>query len=131
MIASYKRKSNIAAIVFLASGGAFGALAILVPSLATPYNSHQDLWATKTLETVFLYICMASFLYALWAYIRAKGRDDKWILMVFLLNMLGLLVLGLLVIVLLKDYRKDGVSIQEPPVPLPPDTLRSGQTSPR
>jgi len=112
MIASYKRKSNIAAVIFLAS---------IAAAIALTSNSHQNLWDMGALGPALGITWTVSYLYALWAYIRAKGRNDTWMLMAFLS------LLGLIVILLLKDHRKDSIPNPEPQTPLPPpEKLRSG-----
>jgi hypothetical protein len=93
MIASYKRKSNIAGAVFLAA---------IVADVALIWTGHKDLWANGAFAAVFGITWAASYFYALWCYIKAKGRSDAWILMTFLS------VLGLIVLLLLKDHCKDG-----------------------
>ena len=95
MIASYKRKSNIAAVIFVVS------LAITVPLVL---NSHQNLWDMGVLGPALGITMLASYIYALWAYVKAKGRSDAWVLMAFL-N-----VFGLIVLLLLKDHHKEGAA---------------------
>jgi hypothetical protein len=99
MIALYKRKSNIAALVFIVSIGA---------TIALTSNSHQNLWDMGVLGPALGITMLASYFYALWCYIRAKGRNEAWILMAFL-N-----VLGLIVLLLLKDHCKDGTPSATP-----------------
>jgi hypothetical protein len=96
MIASYKRKSNIAAVVFLVSIGA---------TIALTSNSHQNLWDMGVLGPALGITLLVSYFYALWCYIRAKGRREEWILMAVFFS-----VLGLIVILLLKDQSKDGTA---------------------
>jgi len=92
MLASYKRKSAIAAVIFVVSLGTAVALAS---------NRHQNVGGIGVLGVALAIMWTVSYFYALWAYIRAKGRDDKWILMAFL-NLLGLVV-----ILMLKDLHKE------------------------
>ena len=53
---------------------------------------------------MFGFAWLASYVYALWAFAMAKGRSGAWV-------MLGLVMplIGLIVILLLKDHRKEGV----------------------
>lgn len=101
MIASYKRKANIAAVVWLA--GIIG-LTVLIR------NSGKDPWDDAPLGPLLFGICMVAFLLSFWWYIKAKGRSGGWIFM------LTFQVIGPLVILLLKDRAKDG----QPPAPPPP-----------
>jgi hypothetical protein len=92
MLASYKRKSNIAGAIFLA--GIVGDVILLS-------TGHKDLWNNSVFATTFGITWAASYLYALWAYVKAKGRSDAWVLMAFL-N-----VIGLIVLLMLKDLHKE------------------------
>jgi hypothetical protein len=105
MIASYKRKSNIGALVFAAS---------MAGSLAVISTSGKNLWDAVPFGPVLGIVSVASYFYALMCLIIGKGRSGAWILMVFL-N-----VLGLIVILLLKDHAKDGT------LRPPPQKLRRG-----
>lgn len=92
MLASYKRKSNIAATAFLVG---------IVGDVALISTGHKELWNNTMFATVFGITWAASYFYALWAYVKAKGRSGAWVLMAFL-N-----VIGLIVLLLLKDLHKD------------------------
>jgi hypothetical protein len=99
MIAAYKRKSNIAAVVFLVS---------LAATIALTSNTKQNLWDMGVRGPVLGLTMVGSWFYALWCYIMAKGRSGAWILMAFL-N-----VIGLIVLLLLKDLRKDDTASTTP-----------------
>lgn len=95
MIAAYKRKANIAALVFVAA---------IAASLW--WSSGANIWESGPLGVALGVTWLCAFFYAFYAYIMAKGRNPAWVLMLFL-N-----VIGLIVILLLKDHAKDG---QPPP----------------
>jgi threonine/homoserine/homoserine lactone efflux protein len=92
MIASYKRKSNIAAAIFVVSIGA---------GIVLSSNSHQNLWDMGVIGPALGITWTVSYFYALMSLIKAKGRSDAWILMAFLS------LLGLIVLLCLKDQRKE------------------------
>jgi len=93
MIASYKRNSNIAAALFLVGIVGYGMV-----NATMIFNNQMDdqplvelamdLWATAT------------YLVAILFYLKAKGRSPAWIFLPPLL--------GLVVVLLLKDHCKDG-----------------------
>jgi RsiW-degrading membrane proteinase PrsW (M82 family) len=93
MIAAYKRNSGIATIVFVASLA--GGIAL------TP--SGKNMWDNAPLGPLFGITYVVTFFLAFWWYIKAKGRSGAWILMLFL-NLLGMLV-----ILLLKDRCENGL----------------------
>jgi len=104
MIASYKRKSNIAALVSLA--------AVVVATWWSgdyPGSNVDRGGGLLALGLAFaLYgIAAGAFGYALLALMRAKGREPKW--------MTSLLLGPMVAIFLLKDHAKDG----QPPKPDP------------
>jgi len=92
MLASYKRKSNIAGAIVLA----FAVCDVVLIS-----TGHRKLWDNSVFGPVIGITWAVSYLYALWAYVKGKGRSDAWVLMAFL-N-----VLGLIVLLCLKDQRKE------------------------
>ena len=95
MIASYKRKSGVATVIF--------AISITSAIALTP--SGANLWERGPFGPLLGITYVVAFFLAFWWYIKAKGRSEAWILM------LSLNLLGMVVILLLKDYCKDG---QEP-----------------
>ncbi len=100
MLASYKRKSNIAGAILAFAVGAV----VLIPT------GHKDPWDNSGFGPVVGLITVESYLYALWAYVKAKGRSDAWVLMPLLAlasSSLFLNVLGLIVLLCLKDQRKE------------------------
>jgi 1,4-dihydroxy-2-naphthoate octaprenyltransferase len=101
MIASYKRKANIAAVVWIAT-----LVGLTVLSLHNIGKDPLD----SPLGPVLLVVCMGALIISLWCYLKAKGRSGAW------LFMLTFQVVGLLVILLLKDRAKDG----QPPAPPAP-----------
>ena len=106
MIASDKRKSQIAALVFIVSAGA---------AMALISNSHQNLWEMGVLGPALGITMMFSYLYALICYVSAKGRHGGWVVFALLFS-----VVGLLIVLSLEDHCKDGT------LRPPPQKLRSG-----
>ncbi len=104
MIASYKRKSNIAALVFLVS---------IVATVLVTSSTQKNLWDVGVIGPALGITLFASYIYAVWCLIRAKGRREEWILMAIFFS-----VLGLIVILLLKDHRKDGATAAPRPAQL-------------
>jgi 1,4-dihydroxy-2-naphthoate octaprenyltransferase len=101
MIASYKRNANISAVVWIAALVGLTALSL--------HNIGKDP-LDSPLGPVLLVVCMGALIVSLWCYLKAKGRSSAW------LFMLTFQVVGLLVILLLKDRAKDG----QPPAPPAP-----------
>jgi len=101
MIASYKRNANIAAVVWIAA-----LVGLTVPTLHNIGKDPLD----SPLGPILFGIYMVALLLSFWWYIKAKGRSGGWIFMV------AFHVIGLLVILLLKDRAKDG----QPPAPPAP-----------
>jgi hypothetical protein len=91
VMAAYQRKSNIAALVFV--GCIVGAVVMID-------QSNENLWDGGIIGAATGIGTMASWFYALWAYMKAKGRSGLWCL-------LGMgSVLGLVVLLLLKDRHR-------------------------
>ena len=101
MIASYKRNANIAA-VDCRTGWTDRAYSA----------QHRQGPLDSPLGPILFGIYMVALLLSFWWYIKAKGRSGGWIFMV------AFHVIGLLVILLLKDRAKDG---QLPAPPAPPE----------
>ena len=101
MIASYKRKANIATVVWIA-----GLIGLTALSLIRGKDPMDD----APLGPMIVGIYVVAFFLSFWWYIKAKGRSGGWIFM-FAFN-----VIGMLVILLLKDHAKDG----QPPAPHAP-----------
>ena len=96
MIASCRHQANLAAGIALAALVSMIALILGTNEAALKIENPVMYATTYVLEIVF----GIAFFVALWAYIKAKGRSGWWILLMFF-NLLGLLV-----IVLLKDKTK-------------------------
>ena len=93
MIATYKRKSNIAAAVV----GVAVALAIVL------FVNDRNTWvSSQDLAQFSLCIGGAAFYYALWAYVKSKGRSVSWVLLVVFF-----FVFGLVILMFLKDKSND------------------------
>jgi 4-amino-4-deoxy-L-arabinose transferase-like glycosyltransferase len=106
MIASYKQKANIAGSIFMvALVGLFVLGCVLAWIGHTPSKGAIDAFGTP-----FGIAMAVVFFYGLWAYLKAKGRSGWWLLM------LSFQVIGVIVILLLKDHAKDGRP-PAPPVP--------------
>ena len=101
MIASYKRNSNIAAVVCIAA-----EVGLTVPTLHNIGKDPLD----SPLGPVLLAVGAGAVMFSLWCYLKAKGRSGAW------LYTCAFLPVGLLVILLLKDHAKDG----QPPAPPAP-----------
>ena len=85
MIAEYRRKSNIAAVIYIIGGIAY---TLLLPD----QNS-----AWSILAIVVLMLTAVAFGYSLWAYAKGKGYSGALVVTLgLLLNLLGLIVLVLL-----------------------------------
>jgi peptidoglycan/LPS O-acetylase OafA/YrhL len=96
MIATYKRKSAIAAIVCTLSLAGAAAIAAGDPDHTNPFG------------TVLVLSYVVSFLLALWLLVKAKGRSGGNLCWLFLS------VIGFIVILMLEDHCKDG---QPPAMP--------------
>jgi len=101
VIASYKRNASIAAVVWLAA---------IICETVLIWNRGKDPWDETPLGFLLFGIYIVAVLLTFWWYIKAKGRSGNWILM------LAFHVIGLIVILLLKDRAKDG----QPPAPPAP-----------
>ena len=105
MIASYKRKANIAGAIFMATIiGLFVLGRVLAWAGHSPTGEDIDALAVAT----GIALAVAYF-YGTWAYLKAKGRSGAWVLLA------GSLI-GMIVVLLLKDHAKDG----QPPAPRAP-----------
>jgi hypothetical protein len=94
MIASYRRKANIACVVFL--GFAVWDV-VLIGKGNGLYGDNNS-----PLVPVVAAVCIAFYVLMFWWYIRAKARSGWWML-ALILN-----VLGWVVLVCLSDQAKDG-----------------------
>src|SRR5450631_2892040 len=105
MIASYKRKANIAGAICMAT-----LLGLFVLGRVLAWTGHnvtgEDI---NALSVAFMIPFGVSYLYGMWAYLKAKGRSGAWVL-------LAASLIGMIVIPLLKDHAKDG----QPPAPPAP-----------
>jgi hypothetical protein len=105
MIASYKRKANIAGATFLV---ALIGPVVLVNVLAwTGHKVLRDMGDTSVLANAIMIALVVPYFYGTWAYLKAKGRSGGWMLLA------GTLI-GMIVILLLKDHAKDG-TLRPPP----------------
>lgn len=87
MIATYKRKSNIAAAVF-------GVALILTVVL---FVADRNIWASsQDIAQFCALIGGIAFYYALWAYVKSKGRSGYWVLLVVFFFVFGLIILNFL-----------------------------------
>ena len=93
MIATYKRKSNIAAAVV----GVAVALAIVLS-----VNEGNTWVNSQEIAQFFALIGGSAFYYALWAYVKSKGRSGSWVLLVVFF-----FVFGLVILIFLKDKSND------------------------
>lgn len=93
MLATYQRKSNIAALLFL------GCLIGFVALISQGYWNLRD---GGMLGQLMGFAMAISWFYALWAYLKAKGRSGWWLV----LGLTG--VLGLIVVLFLRDQRPQG-----------------------
>ena len=99
MIQSYKRKSAIAAVVFVA-----GIAGSFVLASYDGIKSVHELFGPLLVLT-----WAAAYFLAIWWYIKAKGREGTWILAGFL-NLIGLIIL-----LCLEDHAEDGQPPRTPP----------------
>lgn len=105
MIASYKRKANIAGAIFLAA-----IIGIFVLGRVLVWAGHKvSMEEVNVISGAMIALIVPSYLYGMWAYLKAKGRSSAWVLWA------GTLI-GMIVILLLKDHAKDG----QPPAPPAP-----------
>ena len=93
MIQSYKRKSKIAAVVFVA--GVAGSFVL------AGYDGNK--FVDDVYGPLLVGAWMAAYWLAIWWYIQAKGRERTWILAGFL-NLIGLIIL-----LCLEDHAEDGL----------------------
>jgi len=94
MIAKYKRKSNIAAAVC-------GVALIL--ALLSIFINEGNIWvSSQDIAQFCALIGGIAFYFALWAYIKSKGRSGFWVLLAVFLSLIGLII-----IYFLKDKSKD------------------------
>lgn len=99
MLAEYKRKSNIAVWVCVLS---------VVPLAVAAMNSEGNIWENgnilaMTSET----ICVGAFAYAVWAYVKSKGRSGFWVIAPIFGNVIGLIILASL-----KDKSPEGNKVE-------------------
>jgi uncharacterized membrane protein (GlpM family) len=93
VLASYKRNATIAGAIFLA---------FAVGDVVLISTGHKDMWNNAVFGPVAGITWAISYLYALWAFLKAKGRSPAWLVMVLCLN-----VLGLIVLLMLKDLHQE------------------------
>jgi fructose-specific phosphotransferase system IIC component len=98
MIASYKRKANIAGAIFLAA-----IVVAFVGGLVLAWTGHNSKENMDVVSSALTIPSMIALVYGMWAYLKAKGRSSAWLL-------LGIVIL------FLKDHAKDG----QPPAPPAP-----------
>jgi hypothetical protein len=101
MIASYKRKANIAGAIFMAA---------IIGLFVLGWTGHKMDMGDDSVAIPFAIAFIAPYFYGMWAYLKAKGRSSAWMLLA------GSTVIGMIVILLLKDHAKDG----QPPAPPAP-----------
>ena len=107
MITSYKQKANIAGAIFMV---ALVGPIVLVNVLAwTGHKVLRDMGDASVLANAIMIALVVPYFYGTWAYLKAKGRSGAWVLLA------GTLI-GMIVILLLKDHAKDG----QPPAPPAP-----------
>jgi hypothetical protein len=105
MIASYKRKANIAGAIFLAA-----IIGPVVLARVLAWTGHKmDMSDVDVLAKAMIIALAVPYFYGTWALLKAKGRSGAWVLLA------GTLI-GMIVILLLKDHAKDG----QPPAPPAP-----------
>src|SRR5882762_4041727 len=96
MIASYKQKANIAGAIFMVA-----LVGLFVLGRVLAWTGHVlSMGDIDALVTPFGIAMAVVFFYGLWAYLKAKGRSGWWLLM------LSFQVIGVIVILLLKDHAK-------------------------
>jgi hypothetical protein len=100
MLPSYKRRATIAAAVFMTG---------IIGNVVLVFTGHKDLWDKRIFGHVSGLTLAASYLYALLAHVRGKGRSPAWVLMA-LLN-----VIGLIVLLMLEDLHKESSASETPP----------------
>ncbi len=99
MIQSYKRKSIVAAVVFVAG--------IACTFVLAGYDDNW--WVDDVFGPLLVLGWTAAYFLGIWWYIKAKGREGLWILAGFL-NLIGLIVL-----LCLEDHAEDGRPPSTPP----------------
>lgn len=88
MLASYKKKANIAATIWLASVGLLGFVGS---------RGQGNIWDNgNVLGIAAMVVCMAAYWYAFWAYAKAKGRSGAWGIILPMFSIFGLLTLAAL-----------------------------------
>jgi hypothetical protein len=108
MIASYKRKANIAGAICMAA-----IIGAIVGGRVLAWTGHKmDMGDVDAFATALAISLMIAWFYGMWAYLKAKGRSGAWVLLA------GTLI-GMIVILLLKDRAKDG----QPPAPPAPTSI--------
>lgn len=90
MIAEYKKKSNIAAGVWLVT------MAILI-YMFSGNGVESNIWKTENIPVIIVFtIHGLAFAAALWWYAKAKGYWGILGLLLMLLNIIGLIIIALL-----------------------------------
>lgn len=89
MLASYKKKANIAAGVW------FAAMLLLIP-LSLAMEPGSNIWRDGNViaQAVFA-VLIAAWFYGLWAYLRAKGHSGFWVVLGFF-TLIGLVIISAL-----------------------------------
>ena len=88
MIASYKKKSNIAAAVCGISG---------VCLMLSMNFDEGNIWDNGNISAmVSITLSGFAFIYAVWAYAKAKGRSGFWVLAALFGSVLGLIIIACL-----------------------------------
>jgi hypothetical protein len=98
----YKRKANIAAIVWLAAMLSIIPIALSMPPGASIWDGEHNLGLLAGLTMT------AAYLYGLWAYLKAKGQPLAWIVLAVVLNLIGLII-----VVALPDKHKSAETNQQ------------------
>jgi hypothetical protein len=107
VLADFKRKSNIAAAIFL--------LSLLGAAAWMGTHPGQNLYVDGGLLGMVLGVTLTvSWFYAVWAYVKAKGRSGWWTLAGFA----GFI--GLIILLFLKDHTTAGASMPAGTQPGPP-----------
>ena len=98
VIESYKKKSNVAGLIFLVS---VSLMLYLLPEI------EGNIWEGEDILPRLIHLTIiGSWLYALWAYAKAKGRSGAWGVLAGFAS-----VIGLIILILLKD--KSGALLQQ------------------
>lgn len=88
MIPAYKKKMTVAGVIFLAT-------CVAVAAIAAASNPREPGLATKVVPLLGLSGAIA-LLVTFWAYVKAKGRSGRWILVLVPLSFFGLVILAFL-----------------------------------